>query len=204
MMAGFLRPFLQIAPLGTRSHERSQCSIRATAPLWSSDVHVGSKRAMYLQLSMRSVRPCDPRRRSQARRARAAGSVCRLALGSSRRTRRDVVRRRPTSMLAWSRAAFALTLRIARSNAGAAHARARGAPPWSVGGRSSPAGGRAAANGCARGCSARRFGACDAAPRRAIRPSGGVARSPGRRPSGAGGTRGAQGTSDPLGETRRD
>jgi hypothetical protein len=40
-----------------------------------------------------------------------------------------------------------------------------------------------------------------AAPRRAIRPSAGVARSPGRRPDEAARTRGAQGTSDPLSPT---
>jgi hypothetical protein len=65
-MAGLLWPFPQIALLVARSHERSQFAIENAAPLWSSHIHVGSKRAMYLQLSMRSAPTLGARRAAGA------------------------------------------------------------------------------------------------------------------------------------------
>jgi hypothetical protein len=177
-----LRPFSQIALLVARSHERSQFAIRKAAPLWSSHIHVGSKRAMYLQLSMRSAPTLEARRAAEApARTWRARSIAR-----GTRTLSSLVARR-SSLVVGSERADASSLGIARSNARASRRRC-----------SRRAALRTTSLRAARNAD---FEPGIAAPRRAIRPSAGVARSPGRRPDGAAGTSGAQGTSDPLSPT---
>jgi hypothetical protein len=186
-MAGFLRPFSQIAPLVAQSHERSQCAIRDPAPLWSSDVHVDSKRAMCLQLSMRSLGPCDLSRRSRASSAPGARDG-RLAFARASRARSAWFDR----SIGVDASPLVGVLGIARSNAGATAAGSRrGALELERGARS----------GTSSAALSAELEPAIAAPRRAIRPNAGAARSPGRRPDEAGGTRGVQGTSDPLSPT---